>query len=759
MPLRIERRGLRTKVIVWAFVPMAIVLNAVTLFAFYTYRKVTEELVVERNQELTRLLAGQLSTRLIDYAELLSDLATTPEAQDSSANAWQAVLDTNAAQLHAFDGGIAVLDSSRNVIAASRRLLSAVGENWSGHAYLDWPEPGQGTFRFSSTVEQGPLESDVVAVAVPIQGKEDQSASDLVGLFHIYVGDEARSSLFHTALSRKLRDWRGGDVYLVDGTGRAIYHSDLSRIGESMLAQDGVQQVLAGAIRAFRTRDLAGEPIVIGIAPVPGTAWGLVTEEPWADLIETSQGYRRLLFVFLTAGLIVPVFLIVLGVRQITRPIVELTSAAQEMAEGDFEQRIVARTGDELEDLAEQFNRMTTQLKELYASLEQRVADRTRELSALYQIATVARASLDLEEILDRSLEQVLTVMECEMGAVHLFDEQSQVLHLAVWRGLPADALTQAAALPLGQGLVSWVYERGEPVIVPRIAASKRMLLAFPAAGDQAYAGAPLRAKGQTLGVLSIIAPAGQSFTAEERALLAAIADQVAVTIENARLRAEAEQVAVLRERERLARDLHDSVTQSLYSLTLWIEAGQRSLRTRDLERIEEYLMRLGEGTRQAIRDMRLLVYELRPPALEREGLVGALRERLDAVEKRSGIAAQLRVEGQVECSIAVEKELYHIAQEALNNVLKHAGSTKVTVRLHADDGRVELEITDDGSGFDRAAVVDKGGMGLVNMRQRAEELGGSLSVTSSPGEGTRVHVSIPLDLQTSPDAQEQTHD
>jgi signal transduction histidine kinase len=141
---------------------------------------------------------------------------------------------------------------------------------------------------------------------------------------------------------------------------------------------------------------------------------------------------------------------------------------------------------------------------------------------------------------------------------------------------------------------------------------------------------------------------------------------------------------------------------------------------------------------------------------LEREGLVGALRERLDAVEKRSGIQAQLLIEGQIECPIGTEKELYHIAQEALNNVLKHAESTEVTVRLHADDGCVELEIADDGSGFDRDAVADKGGMGLVNMRQRAEELGGSLSVASSLGKGTRIHVSIPWPMNTTARAGEE---
>jgi nitrate/nitrite-specific signal transduction histidine kinase len=749
--LRIERRGLRTKVIVWAFVPMAIVLNAVTLFAFYTYQRVTEELVVERNQELTRLLAGQLSIRLIDYVEMLGDLAKISEIQDGSQVAWQDLLDANAGQFHAFDGGIAIVDTAGTVVAAHDLPWAAIGEDWSDRTFLRRPDIDPEEFRFSDNVRPGPLGEGVIAVAVPIDGNTDRAASHVVGLFRVRGDADAGSSLFYTALSRKLQDWRGGDVYLVDGTGRAIYHSDLSRIGESMVAQDGVSQVLVGETRAFRTRDLSGEQIVIGLAPVPGTVWGLVTEESWSDLIETSQGYRRLLLVFLTAGLIVPIFLIVLGVRQITQPIVELTSAAQEMAEGDFEQRIVARTGDELEDLAEQFNRMTAQLRELYASLEQRVADRTRELSALYQVATVARATLDLDEILDRSLEQVLAVMDCEMGMVHLLDEESGMLRLAAWHGTLPDTLSRTAVAPMEQGLIAWVFEQKEPVIVPRIADSPRPFIALSAECDQTYAGAPMRTTERTVGVLSIIGAPGQQLDPEERALLAAVADQIAVTVENVRLRAETERVVLLQERERLARDLHDSVTQSLYSLTLWIEAGQRSTRAGDLAHVEEYLARLEEGTRQAVRDMRLLVYELRPPALEDDGLVGALQERLDAVEKRSGIQVQLVVQDDLELPAKVEEGLYRIAEEALNNALKHARSSAIVVRLYAKGDEVELEITDDGIGFDRDAGGDTGGMGLVNMHQRAVQLGGILDIVSSPGEGTCIRAAIPRNVCVVP--------
>jgi PAS domain S-box-containing protein len=374
--------------------------------------------------------------------------------------------------------------------------------------------------------------------------------------------------------------------------------------------------------------------------------------------------------------------------------------------------------------------------------LEQQVADRTRELRALYDVMVAAGASLDLRTVLDRSLSQVLRVMRCEVGAIHLLSEGGETLCMAASQGVPSHIVEQSQVVPRGEGLVGWVVEHSSPVVIPTLMESPRPLLALPTHANQGYVGVPVRAKGQVLGVLSVIGEPGRCFSEAEVSLLASIADEVGVAVENARLHEQAQELAVVRERERLARELHDSVTQSLYSLTLLAEAGQRLVGAGERERVGEYLGRLGEISQQALKEMRLLVYQLRPLVLKREGLVGALQERLDAVEKRAGVDARLLVKGTVSLSAPVEDELYRIAQEALNNALKHAAPSTVRVIISANDGRVSLVIEDNGRGFNPQSAGN-GGLGLVSIRERAQKLGGSLQVTSAPGKGTTVRVDL----------------
>ncbi|NJN54290.1 MAG: sensor histidine kinase [Anaerolineae bacterium] len=241
-------------------------------------------------------------------------------------------------------------------------------------------------------------------------------------------------------------------------------------------------------------------------------------------------------------------------------------------------------------------------------------------------------------------------------------------------------------------------------------------------------------------------APAGRTFGEIELALLNSVADQIGVVIENAYLHKQAEELAVLEERNRLARELHDSVTQAIYSLTLFAEAGLRLIKSNNHELVETCLQRLHETSQQALKEMRLLLHRLRPPDLEEEGLVGALQQRLDAVEGRANVATHLLVEGDMEqLPEAVEEQIYRIAQEALNNALKHSSASLLTVRLRADEDFVEISIIDDGVGFDTQAVGD-GGMGLQTMEERVEELDGELLIESIPGEGTAVTVHVDLD-------------
>ncbi len=377
-------------------------------------------------------------------------------------------------------------------------------------------------------------------------------------------------------------------------------------------------------------------------------------------------------------------------------------------------------------------------------ALERAVLGHRRELSALRDVMSVAAESLELRDVLRRLLDHVLRMMKSRIGAIHLFDERRTALRLAASRGVPRGVLEEIDEIEGPFDWAAWSGERAESHIVPQIAERLRQSAAYGRRrGIAAYMGVPVRSRGESRGLISVVGRASRAFDGEDVALLTSIADQIGVVVENARLHRQAEQLAVVRERERLARELHDSVTQSLYSLTLLAEASQRLLGGGDLERAAEYTGRLGEIAQQALKEMRLLVYQLRPLVLKREGLVGALQQRLDAVEKRAGVDARLLVEGALDLPASVEEGLYRIAQEALNNALKHAIPRTVILRIRAEARRVTLEVEDDGRGFDVAAVGDGGGMGLVSMRERADRLGGSLSLVSAPGKGTTVRVDV----------------
>jgi signal transduction histidine kinase len=204
--------------------------------------------------------------------------------------------------------------------------------------------------------------------------------------------------------------------------------------------------------------------------------------------------------------------------------------------------------------------------------------------------------------------------------------------------------------------------------------------------------------------------------------------------------------MAVLEERQRLARDLHDSVTQSLYSLSLFSRAAREAAEDGDGGRLNRSLAELERNTLHTLREMRLLLYELRPADLEQEGLIPALELRLNTVERRVGLQLDVRLDEFPGLSPHVEVQLYHIIVEAMNNIVKHAVATHVTLHLNRADGHLRLLIADDGQGFD--PMQTKGGMGLRNIRERVARLGGEFSLSSRPGGGTRLEAVIPYQAE-----------
>jgi signal transduction histidine kinase len=256
---------------------------------------------------------------------------------------------------------------------------------------------------------------------------------------------------------------------------------------------------------------------------------------------------------------------------------------------------------------------------------------------------------------------------------------------------------------------------------------------------DQVVA-VPLLVKGRLVGAFVFGALRARLISSEELSLLDASGQQIGIAVENARLYRQAEETAAMAERTRLARELHDSVTQSLYSVTLFAEASARLMAMNDHAHAAENLRELRDTAQEALQEMRLLIFELRPSALEHQGLAAALQARLDAVERRGGVRGELHIAGEDHLSPVMQAELYHIAQEALNNTLKHAHAQRVDIHLVASKTDVTLQIRDDGIGFD-AANPGRGGQGLAGMRERAQRIGGDLSVESTTGGGTTVIV------------------
>jgi HAMP domain-containing protein len=429
-------RGLRSKIIAWSFVPTVIILLAVALIAFYAYQQVTEELAIERDRELTRLSADQLATRLGEYENIFVTLARTPEIYRDDPAAQRNALRQASYRLAVFDGGVLLIDAIGTVQVAEPERPQVLGQDWSDRTYYRQVVRSQisgssSGLIVSDIVSDGPGGTDVIVCALPIVGELGQFQGILTGLFQI--GPTANNAFYDDII--RLRIGESGSTYLVDGSGRVLYHSDASRIGEDLSLHHVVQRVLSGQSGAVRTLDFTGQDIMTGFAPVPGTSWGLVTEEPWTTLIRGFRKYQNSLLFLLALGVVFPTILVAVGVRQITKPITDLMSAAQEVAKGNFGQTIVAQTGDEIEELARQFNLMSAHLRASYANLEQRVAARTRELETLNAIAGVVSRSLDLDEILNSALDSVLTMLNAEAGVILLTESDKDVMTLHTYRG------------------------------------------------------------------------------------------------------------------------------------------------------------------------------------------------------------------------------------------------------------------------------------------------------------------------------------
>jgi signal transduction histidine kinase len=365
-------------------------------------------------------------------------------------------------------------------------------------------------------------------------------------------------------------------------------------------------------------------------------------------------------------------------------------------------------------------DRLSTAIRERNAELETRNA----AARALHHVSVATTALVDLDRILEAIVDNARQILGADV-ALLLLTGPDGAMYLAAGSG-PADAIRPAGDLP---GTDFFRFVPGE-LGVGRLAA-------------------PLQRGGDTIGLLAVGARTIRNFGVDDVETLSSLANQAAIAIENARLQRELRDLAVRHERERIARELHDGLAQVLGYVNTKSQAVEELLATGRIDDARAQLEQLAAAARSLYVDVRETILGLHGPIPAEHGLIEALSGYTDRFAEASKLAVVFEASDaarSARASAEVEAEIFRIVQEALTNVRKHAAARRVTVRVDVADGRLLVDVADDGRGFDGSVEAgDWPHYGLITMRERAEAVAGTIDWSSRPGGGTRIRVTAPI--------------
>ena len=391
------------------------------------------------------------------------------------------------------------------------------------------------------------------------------------------------------------------------------------------------------------------------------------------------------------------------------------------------------------------------------AALFERSLQRNREMEALLAVSRAVASSLALPQVLDRALDTILEFASAEAAEIWLAEEGG-VLLLKRHRGAAPEAFFERTRLQVGEGLPGLAAQARSPVVIHDLPEDPRFLRArVKEAGFHTYCALPLLHRERLLAVLGVAARSQEALTRpEELRLLAGIGEVISVAIENAQLYERVQDAAVLEERERIAREMHDGLAQVLGYINTQSQAIRKFLASGHAAAAQEELVQMEETVRQVYADVREGILGLRTSPGSEGGFLPSLQSYLERYREMTGLRARLKV-GRGINSIrsirlppAAEIQLMRILQEALSNVRKHARASTVTVNFALDGDALQIEVKDDGVGFDPDRLHPRSWprFGLQTMRERAEAVGGSFRIESHPGRGTSVIIQLPVEME-----------
>ena len=503
---------------------------------------------------------------------------------------------------------------------------------------------------------------------------------------------------------------------------------------------------------------------VLAFAPLKEAAWGVVVRQSEQEAFTPIRELRQNLL-FAGIGIIVIAGIFMVGTtRDVVGRIQKLTSASRRIALGDFVTPITLPRRDELGVLAQSLDDMRTKLRESYTELEQR----TNELTALLSVSEVLSlvpSLADLETSLDEALDRTISSTKADAVGILLWDEEKQAFCYRAHRGL-SDEFVSGMCCRRDEGLVGEVTRTGQAVQVKDATKDPRTLHVdlVAAEGLKGFASVPLRSKRGVLGVLNVASHQEREFSQHDMRLVEGIGGQIATALENVQLNQEIQRKDEMRrellrevlamqeeDRRRIARELHDEASQVIASLTANLEAIV-SVLPDGVDKAASLARKTQALSVTILDEIHRLIYELRPSLLDDMGLVSAARWLAENNLEAGGVAVEFRTVGRPRrLQPEIEVAMFRVIQEAMNNILRHAGARNAKVVLYFRKKSLGIHVSDDGKGFDVDEAINAKdrprGLGLLGMKERVELVKGTLNIKSEPGgKGTVVEVKIPIE-------------
>ena len=784
--------GLRAKMSALVTVGL---LGLIAIFGFIALsnaRQATQQLLNEHVLR-ARILAESLDSSISHVAGMLTVLSSQIDMENPQADLqeWQAIIAQDFRPVQ----GIYLLTPENHLLAATAMAPSIKWDEVLLTQNMD-----SNSTRLISTEN---LPRPYAAVAVPINNLAN---GHLEGLL-VAIIDLSNPDIFISSGSLDLE--HSGTLQILDNQGqvlvstrpdRTLTETTIERITNQLFTRD---QPTFEACLGCATNDL-DTGTVIAFSSLSQVPWGVLI---WHDLQELFAPVRMIGLQAVILGslaILGALGLVVLTTRSVIAPVQMLTDATQKIGELQFDSSTLksvectlsttlakksVRRRDEIGALANSFITMCTRLQlsmdEIQSwnrELDSRVQARTQQLSILNAVALTVNQSLNLEDVLNRALDEVLQLTGIDVIAIFLQNPSGGQLELKAYRGLSKKAARLAYQVGMLDGSCGGVLELGKTIVVPDISSYRGQgARSLQQENVTSLVHVPLITKGCALGSMCVGTHVAPQFSDDEQKLLEAIGNQIAIAVENARLYADVQRKERVRgelfkkslaaqedERKRIARELHDEVSQSLTALLYDAEDG---MEVENLPAIKIRLQSICDLTQHTLNNIHKLIFDLRPSMLDQLGLISAMRWLAETRLEPKGVRVSVNTNSNLDLLSGdndhqrlppeIETALYRVVQEAINNIARHAAARNVEISLNLYDGQAKVSIIDDGIGFDLEElstetikeIDDKDfllsdnmrGLGLLGMQERIELLGGDLEIDSTPGNGTHVHIRVPI--------------